>query len=171
MKTWLAWIPAALIFLLMLGQAVTAPDELLPLELVPVQLTVGQSVEVTFAQTPDDVEGRSSDPSVLEIRKHAQTDAQVVYELTAHAAGTAVISCTADSASSPSYSISVVEAQEPPPAPATSGAYVASKSGSKYHLPTCSSAKQIKPENQVFFQTPQQAEEQGYTTCSRCLGA
>lgn len=171
MKSLLAWVPAALLLLFGIGHVVAAPEQPLPVEPIPVQMTVGQSVEVTFDPAPDAGDGYSSDPSVVEIQKHAQKDEHAVYELTAHAAGSASISCTTENASSPSYSISVVAPEEPPLPAATSGAYVASKSGSKYHLPSCSSAKQIKTENQVFFQTPQQAEEQGYAPCARCLGA
>lgn len=169
MKSLLAWVPAALLLLFEIGRTIAAPEQPLPTEPIPVQMTVGQSVEITFDQDSDAGDGYSSDPSVVEIQKHAQKDEQSVYELTAHAVGSASISCTTEG--SPSYAISVVAPEEPPLPAATSGAYVASKSGSKYHLPSCSSAKQIKTENQVFFQTPQQAEEQGYTPCARCLSA
>src|SRR5690606_22759248 len=40
--------------------------------------------------------------------------------------------------------------------------YVASKTGSKYHLPWCGGAKQIKEENKVWFQTKEEAEAAGY---------
>lgn len=43
------------------------------------------------------------------------------------------------------------------------GKYMGSKNGTKYYLPTCSSAKRIKPANYVWFQTAQDAEIQGYT--------
>lgn len=168
MKSLLAWIPAALLLLFGIGRMIAAPEQPFPADPIPVQMTVGQSVEITFDQTANAGDGYSSDPSVVEIQKHAQKDEQAIYELTAHAVGSASIACTTEG--SPSYSISVVAPEEPPVPAATSGAYVASKSGSKYHLPSCSSAKQIKTENQVFFQTPQQAEEQGYTPCARCLG-
>lgn len=169
MKSLLAWVPAALLLLFGIGRTIAAPEQPFPADPIPVQMTVGQSVEITFDQAPDAGDGYSSDPSVVEIQKHAQKDKHAVYELTAHAVGSASIVCTTEG--SPSYAISVVAPKEPPIPAATSGAYVASKSGSKYHLPSCSSAKQIKTENQVFFQTPQQAEEQGYTPCARCLGA
>ena len=169
MKSLLAWVPAALLLLFGIGRTIAAPEQPLPTEPIPVQMTVGQSVEITFDQAPDAGDGYSSDPSIVEIQKHAQKDEQAVYELTAHAVGSASIACTTEG--SPSYAISVVAPEEPPVPAATSGAYVASKSGRKYHLPSCSSAKQIKTENQVFFQTPQQAEEQGYAPCARCLGA
>jgi hypothetical protein len=47
---------------------------------------------------------------------------------------------------------------------------VASKSGTKYHLPTCPGAKQIKPENIVEFSSIQEAEAAGYTPASNCKG-
>ena len=53
---------------------------------------------------------------------------------------------------------------------ATEGAYVASKNGTKYHLPWCGSAKQIKEENKVWFTTKEEAEAAGYTPASNCKG-
>ncbi|MES2994961.1 MAG: Ada metal-binding domain-containing protein [Patescibacteria group bacterium] len=50
------------------------------------------------------------------------------------------------------------------------GKYVASKSGSKYHLPTCSGAKRIKEENKVWFDTKEQAAAAGYGPASNCPG-
>ena len=50
------------------------------------------------------------------------------------------------------------------------GPYVASKSGTKYHLVTCGSAKQIKSENKIFFATKNEAEAAGYTPASNCPG-
>ncbi|MCF7815678.1 MAG: hypothetical protein K9M10_01390 [Candidatus Pacebacteria bacterium] len=50
------------------------------------------------------------------------------------------------------------------------GGYVASKSGTKYHLPWCGSAKQIKEENKVWFATKEEAEKAGYTPASNCKG-
>ena len=52
----------------------------------------------------------------------------------------------------------------------TSGTYVASKSGTKYHLPGCSGAKRIKEENKVWFDTKEQAAAAGYTPASNCPG-
>ncbi len=48
--------------------------------------------------------------------------------------------------------------------------YVASKSGTKYHLPWCGSAKQIKEENKVWFKTKEEAEKAGYAPASNCKG-
>lgn len=50
------------------------------------------------------------------------------------------------------------------------GGYVASKSGTKYHLPWCGSAKQIKEENKIWFTTKEEAERAGYTPASNCKG-
>jgi hypothetical protein len=55
-------------------------------------------------------------------------------------------------------------------APAAQGNYVASKSGTKYHLPWCSGAQRIKEENKVFFATKEEAEAAGYTPASNCKG-
>lgn len=50
------------------------------------------------------------------------------------------------------------------------GGYVASKSGTKYHLPWCGSAKQIKEENKIWFATKEEAEKAGYSPASNCKG-
>ncbi len=48
--------------------------------------------------------------------------------------------------------------------------YVASKNGTKYHLPWCGSANQIKEENKIWFATKAEAEQAGYTPASNCKG-
>lgn len=50
------------------------------------------------------------------------------------------------------------------------GAYVASRSGTTYHLPTCSGAKQIKDENKIWFATKADAERAGYKPAANCPG-
>lgn len=50
------------------------------------------------------------------------------------------------------------------------GGYVASKNGTKYHLPWCPGAKQIKEENKLFFATKDEAEKSGYTPAANCKG-
>lgn len=49
-------------------------------------------------------------------------------------------------------------------------AVVASRNGTKYHLPSCPGAKQIKPENKITFSSPQEAEAAGYEPASNCPG-
>jgi tetrahydromethanopterin S-methyltransferase subunit F len=41
--------------------------------------------------------------------------------------------------------------------------FVGSKNSNKYHLPTCSFAKRIKPENRVCFASEEDAKSKGYT--------
>lgn len=48
--------------------------------------------------------------------------------------------------------------------------YVASKNGTKYHLPWCGSASQIKEENKIWFATKEEAEKAGYSPASNCKG-
>jgi hypothetical protein len=50
------------------------------------------------------------------------------------------------------------------------GGYVASRNGTKYHLPWCSGAKQISEQNKVYFATKEEAEAAGYTPASNCKG-
>jgi len=56
------------------------------------------------------------------------------------------------------------------PVQTVQGAYVASKTGTKYHLPWCAGAKQIKESNKVWFGSKEEAEKSGYTPASNCKG-
>lgn len=47
---------------------------------------------------------------------------------------------------------------------------VASKSGTKYHLPQCPGAQQIKPENRITFSSPAAAQAAGYSPAANCPG-
>ena len=57
-----------------------------------------------------------------------------------------------------------------PSATVAQGKYVASKSGSKYHLPWCAGAKRIKEENKVWFDTAEAAKAAGYSPAANCPG-
>ncbi len=48
-------------------------------------------------------------------------------------------------------------------------AYVGSKNSTKYHLPTCRWAKQIKPENIVCFKTLEEALAKNYQPDKNCI--
>ncbi len=50
----------------------------------------------------------------------------------------------------------------------TKGLFVGSKNSNKYHWPWCAPAKNIKPENQVWFQSEAQAQAAGYSP-SACI--
>jgi len=50
------------------------------------------------------------------------------------------------------------------------GQYVASKKGSKYHLPWCPGAKQMNEDNKIWFSTTKEAEAAGYTPAANCPG-
>ncbi len=56
------------------------------------------------------------------------------------------------------------------PVGAGEGAYVASKSGTKYYLPSCSGVSRIKEENKVWFVTIADALASGYTAAANCPG-
>lgn len=64
----------------------------------------------------------------------------------------------------------VAAAAAPQAAPAGQGAYVASKSGTKYYLPGCSGAARIKEENKVWFVSSAAAEAAGYGKAANCPG-
>ncbi len=48
--------------------------------------------------------------------------------------------------------------------------YVASKTGTKYHLPSCASAKKISEKNKIWFATKEEAEQAGFSPASNCKG-
>jgi hypothetical protein len=48
------------------------------------------------------------------------------------------------------------------------GLFVASKNSNKYHWPWCAAAKQIKPENEIWFKSEAQAQAAGYAP-SACI--
>jgi hypothetical protein len=48
------------------------------------------------------------------------------------------------------------------------GKFVGSITSKKYHRPDCRYALKIKPENCIYFQTIEDAEEQGYLPCKVC---
>ncbi len=50
------------------------------------------------------------------------------------------------------------------------GKYVASKTGTRYYLPSCSSANRIKPENRVWFASKEEAEAAGLGPAANCPG-
>ncbi len=52
----------------------------------------------------------------------------------------------------------------------TDNFYVASKNGTKYHLPTCPGAKQIVEANKIFFADKDLAAAAGYAPASNCKG-
>lgn len=74
------------------------------------------------------------------------------------------------SSGGPAAAIEAVKSAKPEVPAATSGTYMASKNGTKYYLPTCGSAKRIKTENVVWFQTKAEAEAAGYGPAANCPG-
>lgn len=48
------------------------------------------------------------------------------------------------------------------------GLYVGSNKSDKYHYPDCSSAKQIYPENRIWFNSVAEARAKGYVPCKVC---
>lgn len=68
---------------------------------------------------------------------------------------------TGGSSVDPDFEVPVLEA---------GGQVVASKSGTKYHLPWCSGAKSIKEENKIYFDSIEAARAAGYTPAANCKG-
>ncbi len=50
----------------------------------------------------------------------------------------------------------------------STGKYVASKSGGKYHLPTCRYVTGMKAENKVYYNSKEEAEADGKNPCGVC---
>ncbi len=54
------------------------------------------------------------------------------------------------------------------PADKTIGLYVGSINSNKYHYPNCIWAKEIKPENRIWFNSVAEAKATGYVPCKVC---
>lgn len=63
-----------------------------------------------------------------------------------------------------------VKKSVPKPTMSSGGQYVASKKGTKYHLPWCPGAKAMNEENKIFFNSKEEAEAAGYTPAANCKG-
>ena len=50
----------------------------------------------------------------------------------------------------------------------SSGPFVGSKNSDVYHYPDCSSAKQIKEANKIWFNSVEEAKAAGYRPCKKC---
>lgn len=49
------------------------------------------------------------------------------------------------------------------------GNYVGSIESDKYHYPDCRWAKNINPENEIWFKTIEEAQNKGYKPCGTCF--
>ena len=49
-----------------------------------------------------------------------------------------------------------------------SGSFVASKSGTKYYLLSCSGVSKISDKNKIYFKTESEAQTAGYSRASNC---
>ena len=54
------------------------------------------------------------------------------------------------------------------PTQPTGEGYVGNSNSMKFHLPSCSSVSDMSPDNQVLFDTREQAVQAGYSPCQRC---
>jgi len=62
-----------------------------------------------------------------------------------------------------------VDEVSPEPATTTeAGKYVGSASSDKYHYPDCRWAKKIKPDNEIWFASSEEARAAGYVPCGTC---
>lgn len=52
--------------------------------------------------------------------------------------------------------------------PKSSGVYVGSIDSDKYHVPRCRFAKEILPENEIWFDSAEDAQASGYSPCGSC---
>lgn len=58
--------------------------------------------------------------------------------------------------------------EEPVRPPKTTGIYVGSINSNIYHYPDCRYAQRIKPENEIWFSSPEDAKAHGYRPCKVC---
>jgi len=56
------------------------------------------------------------------------------------------------------------------PASVAGKAYVASKSGNVYHLPSCPGALKMREENKIWFASKEEARKKGYHPAGNCPG-
>ena len=70
----------------------------------------------------------------------------------------------------PSVQTAAAAQSLPAQAGVATGPIVASKSGTKYYLSTCSGAKNIKDANKVYFASAAEAQAAGYTAAANCPG-
>jgi micrococcal nuclease len=56
----------------------------------------------------------------------------------------------------------------PQPTPAAEGMFVGSINSDVYHYPTCTYAQRIYPENQIWFNSSEDARASGYRPCKVC---
>lgn len=52
--------------------------------------------------------------------------------------------------------------------PKSSGVYVGSVDSDKYHNPSCRFAEEILPENEIWFDSAEDAKNSGYSPCGSC---
>jgi hypothetical protein len=50
------------------------------------------------------------------------------------------------------------------------GQVIAAKTGKKYYLPLCATAKKISEKNKIYFASAKEAERAGFTPASNCPG-
>jgi competence protein ComEC len=67
-----------------------------------------------------------------------------------------------------SSSTTTIGSEETTTTQASSGSFVGSKKSDVYHYPGCSSAKNIKPENLITFNSIEEAKNAGYRPCKKC---
>ena len=56
----------------------------------------------------------------------------------------------------------------PKPMPSAEGAFIGSLNSDVYHYPTCTHAQRIYPENQIWFNSSEDARAHGYRPCKVC---
>ena len=67
----------------------------------------------------------------------------------------------------PSYSQTTATVSGPG-ARSSNRVFVGSIKSDKYHYPSCGSAKNIHPENEIWFSSSEDARSHGYVPCARC---
>ena len=85
--------------------------------------------------------------------------------------GTIIITTDGQTYSVNKQPFAYAQQQQPPPQSAATtptGKFVGSKKSDKYHYPSCTHAKKILPENEVWFDSVSAAKAAGYVPCGGC---
>ncbi len=167
-KTMIIWIVLLLLVTGLAGYDIwQGRQDIRLVSVPPVQLSVGQTAGIVFSAANENIHVSSSNSQVAAMELKSVQQGQVVCQVTAVAAGSALLSCQAQDRHSPAFAISVID---PAAEQNQEIAVVASQNGGKYHLPTCAFAKRIGQDNLISFATQSEAAAQGYSPCKQCLG-
>ncbi len=99
----------------------------------------------------------------LSVQKQDKTSIKIEYPNTEQVSSVIAFTATTTEISEKSTTVVV-------PALSQSGEVIGSKSGKKYYFPWCGTVKRILPQNQVHFDSIEDARAAGFTPGGNCKG-